>query len=561
MSRVACFPHPIDGELLYGLLARHRHMAGSAPAAVHSDELFGRSAAVATFDLPGGLARLAGNLPVASGLGVGQLLARTMYPYYAAHQPDEVRAVAAGELCTGTAPAAHNRLGVNAFAIRPFEALRFCPQCIGEQVAGFGEGTWLAAHQAPGVVVCTRHGCLVETSGVTRPVAGRHGYLRPQRGLRDMRSRDAPTGLTGTRLDVIAADTAALWTAPPDPVPLRDRRDAYRTRLDAIGLMRSPGKVDLRGLVGAFRAYWGPALGHLPDACQIGDYGGWLAAIVRTHRKAFHPLLHVMFDRFLLDADVVPADAGPFGTGPWSCRNVLADHHGEPVAMTLAMHRERYGRVGTFACLCGYSYTRAARDDGVIGPPRLAAAGPLLAPALRRLVVPGAKLRAVARAVGLDPKTVVREALALGLAIPWTTKPSGGPPTAQVARASPPTRRRTRRRHARRDWAAYDRDLARRLRNAHSDIVSADPPVRAGRAELERRVARSGYFAKRKEKLPRSTAMIGRLAEGVETFQRRRIRYWAARPGADVRPWRVARVAGLRGELIGMVRRELGGSD
>ena len=391
MSRVACFPNPIDGELLYGLLARHRHMAGSAPAAVHSGELFGRSAAVATFDLPGGLSTLADNLPIASGLGATQLLARTMYPYYAAHQPDDVRAVAEAELRSGTAPSAHNRLGVNAFAVRPFDALRYCPRCVSDQVARFGEGTWLCAHQAPGVTVCIRHGCLIETSGVTRVVAGRHGYLRPNASLSEGRSHNAPDGTVGQRLSAIAADTTALWKCPPAPVTLPGRRDAYRERLDAVGLMRSPGKVDMRGLLDAFRSYWGPAFGHLPEACRIDDHGGWLAAIVRTHRKAFHPLLHIMFERFLLDAADVPAEVGPFGAGPWPCRNVLADHHGQPVVTALTMHRERYGRVGTFACGCGHAYTRAARDDGSVGPPRLADAGPLLAPALRRLVVPGAE--------------------------------------------------------------------------------------------------------------------------------------------------------------------------
>ena len=524
MSRLACFPEPIEGELLYGMLARHRALVGSVAAAVHSAELFGRSSAVATFDLPGGLSALADRLPAVLGIDAARLLGTILFPYYAAYQPQGVRDVAAAELVAATAPAAHNRLGVNAFAIRPFEVLRYCPECVRDQAGRFGEATWLAAPQAPGVVVCTRHGCLIAESGVTRAVAGRHGYLRPGPDIACGHTVSAPSGRAGLLLDAVARDTASLWTALPPPIPFADRRALYRSRLDAVGLMRSPGKVDIHGLVGAFRAYWAPAIDHLPAPCRVPEDGGWLAAITRTHRKAFHPLLHLMFERFLLDAPVTASGAGPFGLGPWPCRNVLADHHGQSVTTGLAMHRERYGRVGTFSCDCGYAYTRAARDDGSVGPPRLADPGPLLAPALRRLVVPGAKLRAVARAVGLDPKTVMREALALGIDVPWNTKPSGRPP---VDRGRRPRRARCGRPHsnrARRDWAAQDRELVGRLREAHRDIVQADPPVRAGRAELERRVARSGYFTKRRAKLPMSVALLEQLAEDVETFQRRRIR-------------------------------------
>ncbi|WP_375383415.1 hypothetical protein [uncultured Sphingomonas sp.] len=48
---VGCFPVPIEGELLYGVLARHRFLSGAKTAASHMVDLFGRKSAVASFDL------------------------------------------------------------------------------------------------------------------------------------------------------------------------------------------------------------------------------------------------------------------------------------------------------------------------------------------------------------------------------------------------------------------------------------------------------------------------------------------------------------------------------
>ena len=554
--KLACFPEPVRGELLYGLLARHRRMIGFIPAAVHSAELFGRSAAIAAFDLPSGLSQLAERLPMRLGIGMSELLGHTLFPYYAAQQPSHVRTAASAEMLSGPSSAAHNRLGVNAFTIRPFEALRFCPECVRDQMLEIGEATWLVLAQAPGVTICTRHGCMIMESALTRSAAGRHGYLGPDAVLQSTAPIAAPRGLAGDRLATLTKDLSTLWEDVTEAVPLALRRDFYRARLADVGLMRSRETVDLRALIDAFRAYWAPAFEHLPAGCIVPDNGGWLASLTRTHRKAFHPLMHAMLGRFLLDAPVALASPDPFGTGPWECRNVLADHHGRPRAMQVKVHRERYGLVGRFKCDCGYEFTRAARHDGSLGVPRLRRAGPLLETALRMLVIPGAGLRTVARQVNLDPKTLVREALALGIEVPWSTKPSGYPARKALLTKSV----RVHRRQGgipRHDWVARDCDLTARLHIAVREVMEMVPPVRAARSELERRVARPGFFAKRRLKLPQSIALLDQLAEDVDTFQRRRVRYWAEQMGGEVRPWWIMRRAGLKGDRLQMVKEEI----
>lgn len=303
---VGCFPAPIQGELLYGVLARHRLLSGARTAADHAMELFGRRAAIASFGLPCRLDALAARLPAAAGLDGAGLLAHTLYPFYAAFQTLETREAVAADLRSSEASNAHHRLGVAAFRVRTGDALRYCRSCLDEQVRTLGVGTWLVAHQLPGVAVCAEHGVRLADSGVTRATAGRHGYVTPDEANcahecegPDGKAGAAFSGAALTRLWSLSRAALSLSLSLVPAQAMDHWRGHYVERLRAVGLMRSAMKVDQAALNDGLRAFWGPALPHLPSACSAFGETGWAAAMVRTHRKAMHPLFHLMMDGFL----------------------------------------------------------------------------------------------------------------------------------------------------------------------------------------------------------------------------------------------------------------------
>ena len=100
----------------------------------------------------------------------------------------------------------------------------------------------------------------------------------------------------------------------------------------------------------------------LPDEC-----GEWLREITRSRRKALHPLFHAVLLSFL--AGERPSEPSPFGRPPWPCRNVLAEHFGRSVVMSVRHHRNRLTKIAVFECTCGYTYTRCLHEDGRVGPP------------------------------------------------------------------------------------------------------------------------------------------------------------------------------------------------
>ena len=313
-----CFPAPVAGELLYGMLARHRLLSGARTAADHATELFGRRSAVATFDLPCRLDALAERLPVAAALDGAGLLSHTLYPFYAAFQTRETREAVERDLRVSESSNAHHRLGVVAFRVRAGQALRFCRECLDAQVADLGVATWMVGHQLPGIPVCSVHGAWLRDGLVTRATAGRHGYVTPDQGAGMVTATDGgcADGEAPVLLQDLARAAAALSASLAPAHPLDHWRDHYVDRLAGVGLMRSARKVDQVGLNEGLLAHWGAVLPYLPAPCSALGEGGWAAAMVRSHRKAMHPLFHLLLDGFVghLEAGgVLPAvvDRGP----------------------------------------------------------------------------------------------------------------------------------------------------------------------------------------------------------------------------------------------------------
>ena len=169
----------------------------------------------------------------------------------------------------------------------------------------------------------------------------------------------------------------------------------------------------------------------------------------------------------------------------------------------------------------------------------------------------GDGLRATARLLGLDPKTLMREAAMAGVEVPWATKPSGVIPAAKAMPVPVAHKlRRTRPARARRNWFAIDVRLARSARESVGVILAQSPPLRVTFAEIERRISRRDWIVKRRAKLPQTDAAISAVAEGVAEFRWRRLENCVAAAVAtgDLRPCEVLRAAGLPTTWLPAVR-------
>jgi len=356
----------------------------------------------------------------------------------------------------------------------------------------------------------------------------------------------------------IAARTLSNWTA------------FYRNQMLNAGLAKSIRSMDQLRLVDDFRNFYGNALEKLPAIIVNNRMAGdWLASMVRKHRKANHPLYHLLIQDFLAQRELSESKS-PFGVGPWPCANPLATHDSKTPIKGFTQHRNRGNTVGVFTCTCGYVYTRCFDSSKCsLGLPRFLSYGPLLEPALRELVRAGSGLRAVGRYLHLDPKTVVRLAIQLGIENTWQRplRKKGKHPVATAIVQTPvvpmqqtirvETVPRKLQRRPRYDWVEIDRGWVAKLNAWVIVVLEEIPPVRITIAELERRIGKRDWLLKRRQRLPSTMEFLGQVVETTEDFQLRRVHWVIAeleRRGDQVRAWQVMRAAGLRSDKMGAIK-------
>jgi hypothetical protein len=293
---VAYLPAPVDDELLYSLLGRHRLHCGLEAASAHTAHLFGFRSVVVSLELQGRLGNLANRLHPAFDLDAETLLHRhTLFPYFAAFQPKDLRDLAGLEMIEDAASSAFVRLGVAAFRASGRRQIRFCAECQGQQLASYGECMWLRSHQLPGNLVCPLHSEPLREAGVSFDGTARHGF-RPPRPSAHVEAYKPWGREVGELLGEIARRQSELCRRPRFAYPASHWKLHYRTELKRLDLMRSPKKVDQPKLEAGLQAVLGPVLPHLPSACTNVGEGGWPMLMVREHRKAMHPLFHVLME-------------------------------------------------------------------------------------------------------------------------------------------------------------------------------------------------------------------------------------------------------------------------
>lgn len=301
------FPPAYPDELLYSLLARcHRHVGETSPKRT-LDVLFGNRSVRAGVLLQGHLQALSEELPPHRGLTPGKLLEDfTLYPYLTAFQPEDVRLAVRDALFLGHAEWVTVRLGLAASRVQGAAALRYCPACRSEMLVRHGELYWRRDHQLPGVAVCPEHGVCLRNSAVCPGSIGQHSFVAADEDNCPEVSPDAQDDAPIPWM--VAKRCAQLLRSPPAPMPLREWGKHYHHELRQRGFGKGEYRIDQRRLSRDFASWSG-----VPE---MSGMESWLGAMARKHRKAFHPLQHILLGLFLdAHAPALPIGCRRTGSG------------------------------------------------------------------------------------------------------------------------------------------------------------------------------------------------------------------------------------------------------
>jgi hypothetical protein len=567
---LAYFPTIYPGELLYSVLARYQRHVGM-PGMMHTlDALFGNRKVIASFDLPGHLQTLVDNIPVEHGITINFIIdTLTLYPYFTAFEPPTLQAQVRTAMHNGAIDGLHVRLGLAAFRIGRVSRFRFCIECTQKMLEQYDELYWRRDHQLPSVLVCPEHGHPLQESSVLLTRCSRHEFIAASL---DNCPSDANPVLTVSdptilpHLQRLACSSARLLDELPPARSFAEWTSFYRRTMLELGLARSVSTMNQQQLGKAFRGFYGQVLEVLPSVITEEKFAGeWLAAMVRKHRKANHPLYHLLFQDFLTQQE---SRLLPFGQGPWPCRNPLAHHYNQLTIELITQHRNHGRTVGVFACSCGYVYTRNWDPiTKTLARPRFLRYGPLLEPVLKQHLDSGASIGKVARKLRLNSKTVVLIVSKLKKADFWKNqspneiqKLSGTEREVQgFSYLSSVASLKSRQARSKRcNWLEIDAKWLKVLDELAEIVLTEVPPIRLTVSEIERRIGKRGYFGRNLRHLPETALFLEKKVESVTTFQIRRIK-WVIEElkdeAGEIKSWKVMKKAGVNESKLHLINK------
>lgn len=590
---ISFFPAPYPDELLYSIISRYHIRSGNTSAKITLKELFNCATVTAVLDLPCCIDALVGNLPSFIQYSSEDLIiGHTLFPYYAAFLPDVRIETVISSMKSNFGGDIHTRTGIMASTIRAPQYIRFCPLCNEEDKCIYGEFYWHRQHQVPGVMVCYKH--LVPLIDSTVEVHGmnKHIYVPADENNCKFRLIKVEPNKEYEHLKRLTHDVNWIFNNFTLIKDIKDFREKYLAILINIGLATSSGRVYQAELLQSFVNYYGNTLLKLLQSdIDYNNQDNWVSSIVRKHRKAFHPMRHLLMMRFLAGSAEkffsLSAEYYPFGKGPWICLNAAANHNKEPVIKELDITHcmDTKLPVGTFKCSCGFIYSRRGPDTSNedkyrIG--RIKAFGTVWEGKLKKYVEDEKlSMRETARRLNVDPNTVKKYASALGLNCSWdsescnsgvskrndcssqtdtyeskkaqyrslwidTIKKNPGKSAAALRNAAEDVymwlykndkiwlntntpKLDIRKNKANRvDWKERDNQLFKQVRKSVNEILHADSkPTRITVSRIGKVTGNLALLEKHLDKLPLTKRYLLDHIESIEAFQKRRV-IWAA---------------------------------
>lgn len=424
---ISFFPDPYPDELLYSVCARFADRVQFKGNSSVIRELFGSRNNVAIVDLPNHLEYLVTVLPTGHLYTEDQLIDKhTLLPFYSPFCPPERIALVRQNMKCGNSSQNHERLGILIRRIPQW--LQFCPLCVESDIEQFGEPYWHRLHQVPGVQVCPVHNVFLEQSTAS---------VRKERQSWEFISANKVIVATKPRslmltepfhqiLVNIARDVASLLSQPNLSSSPNAVRNRYLYLLAKRGLATYRGHIYAKALISAFQNFYPTQiLDSLGCSLDSNSYQNWLFYIIRSPlKKAQNTLHHLLLIHFLgytaPDFFQLPTEFHLFGESPWPCLNRASDHFQQ---LTIKECHIKYynGRkpVGTFACPCGFVYTRKGPDESAsdkykIG--HLISYGDVWSERLKELWLDSTvSILEIARQLGVTYRTVKFHARANGL--------------------------------------------------------------------------------------------------------------------------------------------------
>lgn len=596
------FPTLYPDELLYSWFARyHKHSNNCSPKQTMK-ELFGSTKIVATFDIPSNLKSVYDNLshfniPIVKELSKNH----TLFNYYTYFQSQSHLRKVSNYISDGGKPgSAHLLLGINTFTIQCWDYFRYCPTCCKDDTKKYGEPYWHLSHQLPKTFYCNIHEALLIDSKVNIRSIEKHLFYPAidyvSRCSAEIVFYNAKTEI---HLKNLSRENSILINKKY--IKLNEKIEKiYKYLLQIHGYANVSGKVEQSKLALQFIKYYGEEFLDLVDSTvQLENESCWLKAITRKHRKAFHPIRHILLLNFfgvsVSDIEnLIGKEFLPFGAAPYYCLNPASLHYKEKVIRnaTISLCTDTRCPVGTFKCECGFVYSRRGPDKDLedrwrIG--RIKEFGDVWLEKLEELFYKdGLNYSQVAKRLKCDTGTVKKylkrtndivkksstklsnlkqnkeneflDLIKYNPLLSMTELRRLNPAlytwhyrhNIQWLRYLSPAKQKSNKISLKVDWEKRDFETLQQIKSIVISMILEEKPVFINKSQISKRLKEPSYIEKHLDKLPKTKDY---LLEHIETrleFQIRRL-YWSYEylkvNNEEITSWKIRRIAGFKKEM------------
>jgi hypothetical protein len=612
---------PYPDELLYSVIARYHIRSGNLSPKSTIEELFSSRTASSIADMPCNIDILIKKVPVFMKLKAEQLIQEnTLYPYYMVFQTNDkcseimqaMRGAYGGDI--------HTKVGIMASSVKSPENLRFCHKCMETDLKVYGEYYWHRIHQVPGVIVCPEHGVFIQDSTVNLLKTNKHKFIAADDTNCINRSSVNHSSIVTARLYELSKDIQWIFNnfkkVRCSSNFKNGLRNSYLYVLKNKGLATTNGRVYQAEFCNDFISFYQDSFLSIVQSSIGSNYeDSWVASILRKHRKAFHPLRHLLLIRYLIgsvDSFFVETENYlPFGNGPWPCLNPIATHYKSFVVkeLTITHCADTKLPVGTFKCECGFVYSRRGPDKTASDIYKIGRIKKFGVEWEQKLTLLSKKkelsLREIARQMGCDVNTVKKYISVLkkpdNIADAdtctidnlytahdpnvqqihrniWLNLIKQNPNMSktqlrQLAKASfvwlyrhdrqwlnenSPKICKERQDYKKIDWEKRDKNTLEQAKIAVKELLaSKEKPQKLTISGIGKRIGLLSLLEKHIDKIPETKAFIESVIENDAEYRKRRV-IWAVHmlnaSGEELKEWKILRKAGIRTEYYEEVK-------
>ena len=297
------FPIPYEHELIYSAVARAgTRLALDSPKQL-LDEVFKNRKVIATVDLPCRLNAIIYQFPNHQFTVQDIAYQHTLFPIYAPFVPEKRRQQCLKWMANISQGSIHLALGINASRIPPIHKLRYCPQCLAEQLEKYGEYYWFRLWQIQGAC-CIQHGQLIDSELDLRSLH-RHDFFVPSH-------QSCPkTEQTIANPDdiFITSKLLELLTLPPSESPSYEQWTMFYYELaQQNDYIRGQNQILHERILERITIRWSKKFLEQYCLADLTSETSWLHHIFRKHRKSFSYLEHIVTIEALINRDWSFAD-------------------------------------------------------------------------------------------------------------------------------------------------------------------------------------------------------------------------------------------------------------